>query len=145
LKRVYPERIRQFPLGLDHRRDVRLHRVAQHRPNVRDRCERGDADNRHLELWASVLDQLDKGWQTDARLLKKPLRNHYTGPPRGRVTRPDRVYLVLRGGDSPIDTWEQAVIRSFNLQGNRVKPISDEHGQQLPYDVKAVTKLEALW
>jgi hypothetical protein len=102
-----------------------------------------DADVGHPRLWPLVLDRLAQAWQRDAGLLMKRLRDHYTGLPRGRVTRPDKVYFVLHGGDSPIATWEEAVIRSFNLHGRRVKPIFDEHEQQLPYDVKAVAKLFA--
>jgi hypothetical protein len=87
------------------------------------------------------LDRLADAWQKDARLLKKQLRTHYAGLPRGRVTRPDKAYLILHGGDSPIDTWEEALIRSFKIRGYKVKPIFDEHEQQLPCDVKAVTRL----
>jgi hypothetical protein len=102
-----------------------------------------DADVGHPRRWPLVLDRLAQAWQRDARLLKKRLRDHYTGLPRGRVTRPHKVYFVLHGGDSTIGTWEAAVIRSFNLQGHRVKPIFDEHERQLPYDVRAVAKLFA--
>jgi hypothetical protein len=38
-------------------------------------------------------------------------------------------------------TWEEGLIRSFKLRGYKVKPIFEEHEQQLPYDVEAVTRL----
>jgi hypothetical protein len=54
-----------------------------------------DADAGHLELWPLVIDRLAWAWRRDGRLLRRHLRNHYTGLPRGRVTRPERDYLGL--------------------------------------------------
>jgi hypothetical protein len=95
----------------------------------------------HLDLWTLVIDRLAQAWRKDGRLLKKRLWNHYTGLPRGRVTRPGNVYLILHGNDSPIGAWKQAVIRGFDLEGQRVRPLFDEHEQQLPDDVMMVAKI----
>jgi hypothetical protein len=68
-------------------------------------------------------------------------RHEISSLARGRLTRPDRLYLILHGNDSPIGAWKQAVIRGFNLQGQRVRPIFDEHEQQLPDDALVVAKI----
>jgi hypothetical protein len=97
-----------------------------------------DADAGHPRLWPLAIDRLAQAWRKDRRLLRRRLRNHYTALPRGRVTRPDDAYLILHGDDSPIRDWKEAVIESFNLQGQRLRPLFDEHEQQLPYDVTAI-------
>jgi hypothetical protein len=100
-----------------------------------------DADVGHARLSPLVLVRLAQAWPRDAGLLRKRLNDHYTGVPRGRVARCGKVYWVSHGGDSPIGAWEEAVIRSFNLQGRAVRPAFDEHELQLPYDVRAVARL----
>ena len=75
---------------------------------------------------------LAAAWGKDAQVLKRRLALSYTGLPRGRVTRPDKTFLVLHGKDSPVQGWEEMVIASFRLSGRKVKFIFDEHETQLP-------------
>jgi hypothetical protein len=62
----------------------------------------------------------------------------YIGLPRGRVTRPERTYLVLHGDDSPVTGWEEMVIASFRLSGRKVKFLIDEHETMIPGHPQAV-------
>jgi hypothetical protein len=64
----------------------------------------------------------------------------YTGLPRGRVTRPDKTYLILHGEDSPDFPagWEKLVIEAFGLSGRNVKSVFDEHETQIPGHPQAV-------
>ena len=50
-------------------------------------------DTGHTKLWLSVLAQLATDWGKDARALKRALGDHYTGLPRGRVTRSGTVFV----------------------------------------------------
>ncbi len=91
------------------------------------------ADAGHdADLWPRLMVPLAATWGKDAQILKKKLALSYTGLPRGRVTRPDRTFLVLHGKDSPIPMWEPLVIERFRLSGRQVKFIYDEHETQLP-------------
>jgi len=56
----------------------------------------------------------------------------FTGLPRGRVTRPEKTFLVLHGKDSPIPMWERLVIESFRLSDRKVKFVYDEHETMIP-------------
>jgi hypothetical protein len=90
------------------------------------------ADAGHdADLWPRLMVPLAATWGKDALVLKRRLALSYTGLPRGRVTRPDKTFLVLHGKDSPISDWEEAVIASFRITGRRVKFIFDEHETQL--------------
>lgn len=90
------------------------------------------ADAGHdADLWPRLMVPLAVAWVKDARTLKRRLALSYTGLPRGRVTRPDKTFLVLHGEDSPISGWKEAVIASFRLAGREVKFIFDDHETQL--------------
>jgi hypothetical protein len=84
------------------------------------------------DLWPRLMVPLAVAWGTDSQILKKRLALSYTGLPRGRVTRPDKTFLVLHGQDSPAAGWEEMVIESFRLSGRKVKFVYDEHETQLP-------------
>lgn len=91
------------------------------------------ADAGHdADLWPRLMVPLAAAWGKDAQILKRKLALSYTGLPRGRVTRPDKTYLILHGKDSPVQMWEPLVIASFRLTGRKVKFIYDEHETQLP-------------
>lgn len=79
------------------------------------------------DLWPRLIDRLATRWGKDAQDFRRRLRQSYTGLPRGRVTRPERVFLVLHGDDSPDAGWLEMVIGAFSLGGRRVKPLFDEH------------------
>jgi len=97
------------------------------------------ADAGHdADLWPRLMDPLAAAWGKDAQNLKKKLALSYTGLPRGRVTRPEKTFLVLHGKDSPIPMWEQLVIESFRLSGRKVKFIYDEHETMIPGHPQAV-------
>ena len=91
------------------------------------------ADAGHdADLWPRLMVPLAAAWGKDAQILKRRLALSYTGLPRGRVTRPDKTFLVLHGKDSPVQGFEEMVIASFRLSGRKVKFIFDEHETQLP-------------
>jgi hypothetical protein len=90
------------------------------------------------ELWPKLIVRLAATWGKDAQALKRRLDLSYTGLPRGRVTRPDKTFLVLHGKDSPAQMWEAMVIEAFRLPGREVKFIFDEHETQLPGHSQAV-------
>jgi hypothetical protein len=81
---------------------------------------------------------LAEAWGKDVQILKRRLTLSYTGLPRGRVTRPDKTFLVLHGKDSPVEGFEEMVVASFRLSGRKVKFIFDEHETQLPGHPQAV-------
>ncbi len=90
------------------------------------------ADAGHDEvLWPRLMVLLAKAWGKDAEVLKRRLALSYTGLPRGRITRPEKMFLVFHGKDSPISGWQAAIIASFRLSGRDVKFIFDEHETQL--------------
>ena len=84
------------------------------------------------DLWPRLMAPLAEAWGKDALVLKKKLALYYTALPRGRVTRPEKTFLVLHGKDSPTAGWEEMVIAGFRLSGRQVKFIFDAHETQLP-------------
>jgi hypothetical protein len=91
------------------------------------------ADAGHdADLWPRLMVPLAATWGKNAQILKRRLALAYTGLPRGRVTQPDKTFLVLHGKDSPVQGFEGMVIASFRLSGRKVKFIFDEHETQLP-------------
>ena len=97
-----------------------------------------DADTSHLECWPGVVPHLAAIWGRDPKAIQRRLGRHCYGIPRGRVTPPERTYLILHGADSPIPGWVEAVVRAFGLNGRRVRPLLDEHERTLPGDVRAI-------
>jgi len=89
-------------------------------------------DGHNADLWPRLMVPLAKAWGKEAEALKRRLALSYTGLPRGRVTRPEKVFLILYGNDSPIAGWEGMVIESFRLSGRNVKFLFDAHETQLP-------------
>jgi hypothetical protein len=97
------------------------------------------ADAGHdADLWPRLMLPLAAAWGKEARILKKKLALSYTGLPRGRVTRPETVFLVLHGKDSPVEGFEELLIEAFRLSGRRVKFFFDEHETELPGHPQAV-------
>lgn len=84
------------------------------------------------DLWPRLMAPLAKAWGKDALDLRKKLALSYTALPRGRVTRPEKTFLVLHGDDSPTATWREMVIQGFRLTGRKVKFLIDEHETQIP-------------
>jgi hypothetical protein len=91
-----------------------------------------------VDLWPKVIDRLAVTWGRDGKSLKRRLNLHYTGLPRGRVTRPAKEFLILHGNDSPVPAWEILVIESFGLNSGCVKIIFDEHETKIPGHSQAV-------
>ena len=90
------------------------------------------------DLWPRLMVPLAAAWGKDAQTLKRRLALSYTGLPRGRVTRPDQMSLVLHGKDSPAQIWMTMVIEAFRLSDRNVKFLFDEHETQLPGHLQAV-------
>ena len=84
------------------------------------------------DLWPRLMNHLAENWGKDFTVLKRKLAMVYTALPRGRVTRPEKTFLVLHGNDSPIPGWEDLVIAGFRLPGRRAKFLFDAHETQLP-------------
>ncbi len=95
-------------------------------------------DESHYDFWPKVLTHLAGLWGRDPKVLRRHLVKHCYGFPRGRVTHPEKIFLILHGKDSPVSDWKARVIRRFDLQRQRVKLLFDEHEQTLPGDVNAV-------
>jgi hypothetical protein len=100
-----------------------------------------DAEVGHIDLWPSVLDRLATAWGKDKRLLRILMNNHYTGLPRGRVTRPKGTFLILHGRDAPVADWERRVIQRFDLDRRSVRAVFDEHERMLPGDRRKVNEV----
>jgi hypothetical protein len=100
------------------------------------RCSPDAGHDAHL--WPRLMVPLAAAWGKDAQTLKRRLALSYTGLPRGRVTRPDKTFLVLHGKDSPVQRWEELVLEAFGLSGRKVKFIFDSHETQLPGHPQAV-------
>jgi hypothetical protein len=95
-------------------------------------------DDGHYDMWPLVIDRLATAWSRDALRLRRRLAEHCYGLPRGRVTRPDRRWLVLHGDDAPVADWLGRVVGRFGLAGRSVKLVMDEHEQTFSEDRRAV-------
>lgn len=90
------------------------------------------------DLWPRLMIPLSVAWEKDANVLKRRLTLHYTALPRGRVTRPEKTFLVLHGKDSPTRGFEEMVTASFGLSNRRVRFVFDEHETMIPGHSRAV-------
>jgi hypothetical protein len=93
-----------------------------------------DADVGHVDLWTHVIDHIATAWHRDRRLIKKYLKNSYTGLPRGRVTRVKDRFMIFHGKDAPVPDWVPMVVRRFNLNRRSARVLFDEHERMLPED-----------
>ena len=102
-----------------------------------------DPDTGHDELWPFVLEHLASAWGKDPVLLKRRLNLSYTGLPRGRVTKSEKLYLILHGNDAPLQVqdWEGLIVESFRLSGTRTKSLFDEHETQITGHPEAFASL----
>jgi hypothetical protein len=99
-----------------------------------------DADVGHVDLWTVVIDRLASAWRRDRRLIRKSLKNNYTGLPRGRVTEVKNKFMIFHGNDSPVPDWVPMVVRKFDLNRRSVKVLFDEHERMLPEDRSRVNE-----
>jgi hypothetical protein len=90
-------------------------------------------DDGHTDLWPAVIDHLAVTWGKNITALRRHLDGHYTGLPRGRVTRLGRC-LIMHGEDAPVADWLPMVVRSFRLERVRHRAVYDEHERRLPDD-----------
>ena len=95
-------------------------------------------DEGHFDMWPSVIDRLATAWVRDVVRLRKVLAGHCYGLPRGRVTRPDRRFLLLHGDDAPMTDWLGRVVERFDLDRRTVRLLFDEHEQTFTGDRRAV-------
>ena len=95
-------------------------------------------DEGHFDMWPSVIDRLATAWVRDVVRLRKVLAGHCYGLPRGRVTRPDRRFLLLHGRDAPVTDWLERVVARFDLEGRKVRLLFDEHERTFTGDRRAV-------
>jgi hypothetical protein len=91
-----------------------------------------DAEAGHVDFWPAVIDRLAKSWRREPQVLQRVLTNECYGLPRGRVTRPERLSLILHGNDAPIACWQDKVIRRFDLDCRSIKVLQDTHETMLP-------------
>ena len=94
----------------------------------------------HSDLWLGVIDRLAKAWNKDASALRRVLRNHFYGLPRGRVTHRNRRALIHHGRDAPRADWLKRVIQCFDLNRRSVKPMYDEHETTCAEDRRKVSE-----
>jgi hypothetical protein len=92
----------------------------------------------HREFWPDVLEHVATAWGKDAKALKRCLRDLYTGLPRGRLTHPKTVYLIIHGEDAPVVNWKSKIKARFRLKGVRVTTLYDEHERMLGADRRAL-------
>lgn len=87
-----------------------------------------------------MLEHLAAAWGKDAKSLKRRLRDHHTGLPRGRVVRPKSGHVVIHGDDAPAEVanWLNVVKARFRLTGFKVTPEFTEHEKMLGDDPMAV-------
>ncbi len=97
-----------------------------------------DPDDGHFDMWPSVIDRLASAWRRDAVRLRRLLAVHCYGLPRGRITRPDRRFLILHGADAPVADWLPMVVERFNLNARTVRLLHDEHEETFIEDRRAV-------
>ena len=103
-----------------------------------------DADVGHVDLWTLVIDHLATAWRRDGRLIKKYLKNNYTGLPRGRVTQAQNRFMIFHGKDAPVPDWVPMVVRKFDLNRRSVRVLFDEHERMLPEDRRRVNEVLGL-
>ncbi len=95
----------------------------------------------HREAWPYVLEHLAVLWGRDARGLKRRLKDHYTGLPRGRVTHPKAGFFIFHGKDAPsVPDWLDQVQSWFHLTDMNSRAIFDEHERMLRDDLRAMEK-----
>lgn len=95
-------------------------------------------DDGHFDMWPSVIDRLASVWRRDAVRLRRLLAVHCYGLPRGRITRPERRFLLLHGDDAPVADWLPRVLDRFNLNDRGVKLLYDEHEETFTKDRRVV-------
>jgi len=93
-----------------------------------------DAETGHVEMWDAVVDRLAALWRKDATALRRTLGNCSYGLPRGRVTRPEKRFLVLHGDDWPRADGLERVLLAFGLDPRAAKVIFDEHERTMRED-----------
>ncbi len=94
----------------------------------------------HARLWPDIVRQLSRSWGRAEEPLMRDLIDHYSGLPRGRVTRVRDVYLVHHGGDAPVPDWLARVESRFGLQAKPRRVLWDEHERMLAGDPEAVQR-----
>lgn len=94
----------------------------------------------HREWWPHVLEHLASAWGKDPVVLKRRLRDHHTGLPRGRITHPRPGYVIIHGDDAPVANWLKLVRLKFRLTQVEVNPEYTEHERMIGDDPRAVEK-----
>jgi hypothetical protein len=95
----------------------------------------------HDLLWDKyVIERLSVIWGKDTNKLRRSLRGHYTGLPRGRVNKVSNGWTVVHGDNAPVSSWKNQVIRAFVLtaQKDKVRFMKDDHETIIPGDPEAI-------
>jgi hypothetical protein len=92
----------------------------------------------HRDFWPFVVERLAAVWGKNARALRRRLRDHYAGLPRGRVTHPGSRYLIIHGDDEPVAHGLKLVRQRFQLNQVEATGLFDEHEQMIRDDHRAV-------
>lgn len=85
----------------------------------------------HREFWPFVLDLLSTRWGKERETLRRRLRGHHTGLPRGRIVHPRTGFILIHGDDAPLADWLELVKVRFRLFGVEVIPEFTEHEKML--------------
>lgn len=81
----------------------------------------------HREFFPHIVEQLAAAWGLEAGTLKRRLADHHTGLPRGRVNYPRPGYILLHGGDSPVEDWVTRIIDRFHLKDAKLEFVGTDH------------------
>lgn len=92
----------------------------------------------HREFWPHIVEHLATAWGLEAEPLKRRLADHHTGLPRGRINYPRPGFIILHGGDSPLDYGVSRIIDRFHLGHVQVELVGTDHESMDRRDLAAV-------
>lgn len=92
----------------------------------------------HREIFPRIVERLAAAWGLEAEPLKRRLADHHTGLPRARINYPRPDYILLHGGDSPVEGWLPQVIDRFHLRDVELELVGTDHESMDPRDRAAV-------
>lgn len=92
----------------------------------------------HRELWPHIVEHMAAVWGLEAGPLQRRLVDHHTGLPRGRITHPRSGYILLHGGDAPVEDWLTWIIDRFHLDEVEIELVDNEHESMDRRDLAAV-------
>lgn len=96
----------------------------------------------HREFWPHILEILADAWDKDAKTLRRQLRDHHTGLPRGRVVHPRPDHIIIHDNNAPVDDWVEQVKSKFRTP--EIQAIVEYHESEMMSRVDFQKAQEAL-